>query len=595
MKLLPYKGTIGIYSLHLRTFIINDIALSKQTSILIEKRLWLQILNHPNTIKIESKKLGYGFTFVLIGLLVLVTGIIILSIEVITGAIVGIIIGFIIMSTSKITIPPNNTLEKQPIQTTATFNGIDQPYFNIVQDHGDKLFLFIQKLNDDPRLKEEVDNAVHFHSTGKPAEIPFPDLINMLITADLLKVYQQLGYRFGIDRKESFAIIYLFARIYGLQKITFSELPVAYDRISNSIADYLPLIEKINADNIKSDTLFILGAIINNMDNEIGKQYHLLLYRYASIIAKADGTITTKEADFLKSIMSPWNNEISKSELESNTATYVSTPEKQGGMEQLTQLTGLELVKNDVATLVNFIKIQKVRASKGMKAPSLSYHCVFIGNPGTGKTTVARILACIYKELGILEKGHLVETDRSGLVAEYVGQTAVKTNKIIDSAIGGVLFIDEAYSLVTNSSNDYGKEAIATLLKRMEDDRERLVVILAGYTQEMKEFIDSNPGLQSRFNRYIEFKDYSEEELLQIYLGNLKKYEYVITDGAIEKMKRVINKAIINKDHNFGNARWVRNIFEKTLEIQANRLATDGNISNESLTTITEDDIIEND
>lgn len=548
----------------------------------------------PKYNKIESKKLGYGFTFVLIGLLALVTGIIILSIEVITGAIVGIIIGFIIMSTSKITIPPNNTLEKQPIQTTATFNGIDQPYFNIVQDHGDKLFLFIQKLNDDPRLKEEVDNAVHFHSTGKPAEIPFPDLINMLITADLLKVYQQLGYRFGIDRKESFAIIYLFARIY-LQKITFSELPVAYDRISNSIADYLPLIEKINADNIKSDTLFILGAIINNMDNEIGKQYHLLLYRYASIIAKADGTITTKETDFLKSIMSPWNNEISKSELESNTATYVSTPEKQGGMEQLTQLTGLELVKNDVATLVNFIKIQKVRASKGMKAPSLSYHCVFIGNPGTGKTTVARILACIYKELGILEKGHLVETDRSGLVAEYVGQTAVKTNKIIDSAMGGILFIDEAYSLVTNSSNDYGKEAIATLLKRMEDDRERLVVILAGYTQEMKEFIDSNPGLQSRFNRYIEFKDYSAEELLQIYLGNLKKYEYVITDGAIEKMKRVINKAIINKDHNFGNARWVRNIFEKTLEIQANRLATDGNISNESLTTITEDDIIEND
>ena len=544
--------------------------------------------------KIESKQLGYGFTFVLIGLLALVTGIIILSIEVIIGAIVGIIIGFIIMSTSKITITPNNTLEKQPIQTTATFNGIDQPYFNIVQDHGDRLFLFIQKLNDDPRLKEEVDNAIHFHSTGKPAEIPFPDLINMLITADLLKVYQQLGYRFGIDIKESFAIIYLFARIYGLQKITFSELPVAYNRISNSIADYLPLIEKINADNIKSDTLFILGAIINNMDNEIGKQYHLLLYRYASIIAKADGTITTKEADFLKSIMSPWNNEISKSELESNTATYVSTPEKQGGMEQLTQLTGLELVKNDVATLVNFIKIQKVRASKGMKAPSLSYHCVFIGNPGTGKTTVARILACIYKELGILEKGHLVETDRSGLVAEYVGQTAVKTNKIIDSAMDGVLFIDEAYSLVTNSSNDYGKEAIATLLKRMEDDRERLVVILAGYTQEMKEFIDSNPGLQSRFNRYIEFKDYSEEELLQIYLGNLKKYEYVITDGAIEKMKRVINKAIIHKDHNFGNARWVRNIFEKTLEIQANRLATDGNISNESLTTITEDDIIEN-
>lgn len=543
--------------------------------------------------QIESKH-GYGFALVLVGLLALVIGICTLSIEIIIGAIVGIIIGFILMSTSKITIPPINTSEKQPTQTTATFNGIDQPYFNIVQDHGDKLFLFIQKMNDDPRLKKEIDNAIHFHLTGKPTEIPFPDLINMLITADLLKVYQQLGYRFGIDRKESFAIIYLFARIYGLKKITFAELPVAYERISNSIADYLPIIEKINADNINSGALFILGAIINNMDNETGKQYHLLLYRYASIIAKADGTVTSKEADFLKSIMSPWSNEISTSELESNTVTYVNAAEKQGGMEQLSQLTGLELVKNDVATLVNFIKIQNVRASKGMKAPSLSYHCVFIGNPGTGKTTVARILASIYKELGVLKKGHLVETDRSGLVAEYVGQTAVKTNKIIDSAMDGVLFIDEAYSLVTSSSNDYGKEAIATLLKRMEDDRERLVVILAGYTQEMKEFIDSNPGLQSRFNRYIEFKDYSEEELLQIFLSNLKKYEYVITDGAIEKIKRVINKAIITKDHNFGNARWVRNLFEKTLEIQANRLAPDGNISNESLTTITEDDIIEN-
>lgn len=544
--------------------------------------------------KIESKQFGYGFALVFAGLFVLFIGICTLSIEIIIGAIIGTIIGFIIMSTSKITVTPISTSANQPIQTTATFNGIDETYFNIVQDHGDKLFLFIQEITDDPRLKKEIYNTIHFHLTGKPTEIPFPDLINMLITADLLKVYQQLGYRFGIDRKESFAIIYLFARIYGLKKITFSELPVAYDRISNSIADYLPIIEKINADNINSGALFILGAIINNMDNETGKQYHLLLYRYASIIAKADGTVTSKESDFLKSIMSPWSNEISTSELESNTVTYVNTPEKQGGMEQLNQLTGLELVKNDVATLVNFIKIQNVRASKGMKAPSLSYHCIFIGNPGTGKTTVARILANIYKELGVLKKGHLVETDRSGLVAEYVGQTAVKTNKIIDSAMDGVLFIDGAYSLVTSSSNDYGKEAIATLLKRMEDDRERLVVILAGYTQEMKEFIDSNPGLQSRFNRYIEFKDYSEEELLQIFLSNLKKYEYVITDGAIEKMKRVINKAIITKDHNFGNARWVRNLFEKTLEIQANRLAPEGNISNESLTTITEDDIIEN-
>lgn len=296
-----------------------------------------------------------------------------------------------------------------------------------------------------------------------------------------------------------------------------------------------------------------------------------------------------KESDFLKSIMSPQEKLISESE--SQKPVRIDSIEEKEGMSQLDELVGLDLVKNDVATLVNFIKIQNMRASKGMKAPSLSYHCVFTGNPGTGKTTVARILASIYKDLGILKKGHLVETDRSGLIAEYVGQTAVKTNKIIDSALDGVLFIDEAYSLVSNSQNDYGKEAIATLLKRMEDNRERLIVILAGYTQEMKAFIDSNPGLQSRFNRYLKFEDYSEEELLKIYLRNLKKFEYSITDEAIEKMKQLINKAVINKDHNFGNARWTRNIFERTLENQANRLATDNNISNEALTTITEHDI----
>lgn len=550
-----------------------------------------------NNIKVDSSKSGYGFMLLIAGIVILIIGLFKLSIVIVPGGIVGGIIGLIIMATSKITIVPSNTpahqlIQNQPAYITATFNGIDQSYFNMVQDHGNKLFQFLQEINDNPRLREEIYNAINFHSTGKPSEIPYPDLINMLITADLLKVYQQLEYKFEIDKKESFAIIYLFARIYGLKKITFSELPVIYNQISTSIADYLPIIEKINADNTNSGHLFLLGAIINNMDKEMGKQYHLLLYRYASIIAKADGTVTAKESDFLKKLMSPWNNDININETEPSEAIYTDTPEKQEGMQQLNLLIGLEQVKNEVATLANFIKIQRMRASKGMKAPSFSYHCVFIGNPGTGKTTVARILACIYKELGILEKGHLVETDRSGLVAEYVGQTAVKTNKIIDSAMDGVLFIDEAYSLISNSTNDYGKEAIATLLKRMEDSRERLVVILAGYTQEMKEFIDSNPGLQSRFNRYIEFKDYSEDELLKIFLSNLKKYEYIITDEAIEKMKRLINKAIINKDHNFGNARWVRNVFEKTLEIQANRLAMEGNISNESLTTITEDDIM---
>ena len=175
-----------------------------------------------------------------------------------------------------------------------------------------------------------------------------------------------------------------------------------------------------------------------------------------------------------------------------------------------------------------FRSVQKAREASGLKSSSISYHIVFTGNPGTGKTTVARIVSQIYKNLGVLTQGQLVETDRSGLVAEYVGQTAVKVNKTVDTAINGVLFIDEAYSLVGQNQDDFGKEAVATLIKRMEDDRDKLIVILAGYTQEMKGFIDTNPGFKSRFNRYIDFTDYTPDELLAIFEGQCKKLEYQI-------------------------------------------------------------------
>ena len=211
--------------------------------------------------------------------------------------------------------------------------------------------------------------------------------------------------------------------------------------------------------------------------------------------------------------------------------------------------------------------------------------CVY-GKSRNWKTTVARIVAGIYKDLGVLKKGHLVETDRSGLIGEYVGQTAPKTNAIIDSALDGVLFIDEAYSLVQGGQNDYGKEAISTLLKRMEDDRDRLIVILAGYSKEMEDFINSNSGLQSRFNRYIEFPDYSINELTQIFDYVAKKNEFVLTDEAKTQIQSVITKAVENKDKNFGNARYIRNLFEKIITQQANRIALEQNITNETLSTI---------
>lgn len=267
-------------------------------------------------------------------------------------------------------------------------------------------------------------------------------------------------------------------------------------------------------------------------------------------------------------------------------AKRTTKPKTQDPTKMLDELIGLESVKKEVETLSNFIKIQQTRAAKGLKTSAVSYHCVFTGNPGTGKTTVARILAKIYKNLGVVSKGHLVETDRAGLVAEYVGQTAVKTNKIIDSALDGVLFIDEAYSLIGGGESDYGKEAIATLLKRMEDNRDRLIVILAGYTKNMKDFIDSNPGLQSRFNRYIEFPDYSAEELIQIFEANMKKYEYHFGNGAKEALQNYFEKEVANKDANFGNGRLVRNVFEKTLERQANRLAHEVNLTTDKLSQI---------
>lgn len=259
--------------------------------------------------------------------------------------------------------------------------------------------------------------------------------------------------------------------------------------------------------------------------------------------------------------------------------------------KELDKLIGLESVKRDIKILKNFIKVQQQRKSKGLSNATSSYHCVFTGNPGTGKTTVARIVAAIYHELGILKKGHLIETDRAGLVGEYVGHTAVKTSEVIDKALDGVLFIDEAYTLVAGSSIDYGAEAIATLLKRMEDNRDRLVVIIAGYTDEMKTFIDSNPGLQSRFTRYIHFEDYSAEELLRIYDKLITEYQNMLSDEARSRALQLFTYATANKDKHFGNGRFARNVFEKTMELQANRLAALDNPSKVELATILPEDI----
>lgn len=259
--------------------------------------------------------------------------------------------------------------------------------------------------------------------------------------------------------------------------------------------------------------------------------------------------------------------------------------------KELEAYIGLDEVKKEVKNLINMATVYKLRIDNNLPNPDMSLHLVFSGNPGTGKTMIARFMARVYHSLGLLSKGTLTEVDRSGLVAGYIGQTAIKTSKVIESAMGGVLFIDEAYTLTSKTENDFGYEAVDTILKAMEDSRADLVVIVAGYTDLMEKFIDSNPGLRSRFNKYIDFADYTADEMFAIFKLNCSKSFYVLDSAAEDKIKEYFT-LVSEAAGEFGNARGVRNTFEKILTEQANRIASLPSVSRDDLMKITEDDVV---
>jgi uncharacterized tellurite resistance protein B-like protein len=358
-----------------------------------------------------------------------------------------------------------------------------------------------------------------------------------------------------------------------------------------------------------------------------------LVMRLANIIARADGEVGEAEAGVIKSIQQELQLHLRSVPIDEPTqhdepnavsgqaiqavqkeaheiraatrAAQASQPDAAKGqtptavrpsladaLAELDGLIGLDEIKQEVRTLTNYLKLQMRRGEAGLPDTDMSLHMVFTGNPGTGKTMVARILGKIFGAMGVLKKGHLVETDRSGLVAEYMGQTGAKTQAKINEALDGVLFIDEAYSLLAQEGQDvYGGEAIQALLKRAEDDRQRLVIILAGYPDEMQALLESNPGLSSRFNRVMHFDDYLPVELARIFAWLCHKNHYELAPASRAKLMIGLTEVYLHRDRHFGNGRAVRNIFEKAIRRMANRIADIPKLSPEQLTRLEADDV----
>lgn len=469
---------------------------------------------------------------------------------------------------------------------------IDEDFLKLLQHEADIYMDACKQLDNDKTFKQTIQKM-----TNNTDIVINDPSARELFAQDAIKIYRLCS---AIDRqttrREQFALAYMFERLINKSDMAKSiKLSRINEMIQNPVfQERIDKLQTFSIFTVKSEfpDELLLPVILSKLDHDLLATISAQLYRFASLILKADGTVTPDEEEMLKQIWTLTHKP--KKAVPNVKQTEVDDNETLDEViSELNELIGLKNIKEEINTLINFLKVQKVREEKGLAVQDRALHSVFMGPPGTGKTTVARLIGRIYKHIGILKRGHLVETDRAGLVAGYVGQTALKVDEVVKTAIDGVLFIDEAYALSRDGDDkrDFGNEAIETLLKRMEDHRKQLVVIVAGYPDEMETFIKSNPGLQSRFNRYFFFNHYTPDELVLIFKQFAKKADFSLTEEAEEKLLFIFEKVCENRPFNFGNARVARNLFEQCIERQANRIVSIAPLTEEILVTLTEEDI----